>query len=230
MWPAPPPTSQTRASSAGGAQSTRSDPAISAEKLRMAPSNWAICAARPGSPCQAQNSSPKASLKPDRPDERLLVPAALHASLVSSLIINTNGRTLAGWSERSMSPAGVSEYLPCASVLRSLMPSPARIIRQRKPGTSSSFAAASSQATPPPAPTASMAPLLVSEYEISDCQYAVARVFTWTGGGRVATAAASKNSFIATATRNTGHGGSMPVGLPGGVVGGVTPAGDVPTR
>ena len=222
--------SQTRASSAGGAQSTRSDPAISTEKLRMAPSNWAICVARLGSLCQAQNSLPKAALKPDRPDERLFVPTALHASLVSSLIISINERILAGWSERSMSPAGVSEYLPCASVLRSLMPSPALIIRQRKSGTSLSFAATSSQATPPSAPTASMAPLLVSEYEISDCQYAVARVFTWTGGGRVATAAASKNSFSVMATRNMGHGGSIAVGLPGGVVGGVTPAGEVPIK
>merc|ERR1719174_2366037 len=195
----------------------------------MASSNWAICVARLGSLCQAQNSLPKAALKPDRPDERLFVPTALHASLDSSLIISINERKLPGWSERSMWPAGVSEYLPCASVLRSLMPSPALIIRQRKSGTSLSFAATSSQATPP-SPTASMAPLLVSEYEISDCQYAVARVFTWTGGGRVATAAASKNSFSAMATRNMGHGGSIAVGLPAGVVGGVTPAGDVPTK
>mmetsp|Transcript_22045 Transcript_22045/g.65875 ORF Transcript_22045/g.65875 Transcript_22045/m.65875 type:complete len:231 (-) Transcript_22045:5-697(-) len=230
MWPAPPPMSQTRASSLGGAQSTRSAPETSAFRLRMAASNWRICVARLGSLCHAHHSLPKASLKPDWPDERLFVPAALHAFVVSSLIININERRLPGCSERSMSPAGVSEYLPCASVLRSLMPSPARIIRQRKSGTSLSFAATSSQATPPSAPTSSMAPLLVSEYEISDCQYAVARVFTWTGGGRVATAAASKNSFSAMATRNMGHGGSSAVGLPGGVVGGVTPAGEVPIK
>ena len=54
--------------------------------------------------------------------------------------------------------------------------------------------------------------LLVSEYEISDCQYAVARVFRWTGGGRVVTAAASKNSFSVMATLNMGHGGSIAVG------------------
>ena len=43
-------------------------------------------------------------------------------------------------------------------------------------------------------------------------------------------AAASKNSFREIATRKIGHGGSMPVGEPGGAAGGFTPAGEVAMR
>ena len=74
------------------------------------------------------------------------------------------------------------------------MPSPALIIRQRKSGTgelrSHILAGDAALRTDRVDGTT-----VVSEYEISDCQYAVAGVFRWTGGGRVATAAASKNSF-----------------------------------
>ena len=119
--------------------------------------------------------------------------------------------------------------MPSAFALSSFTPSPARIIRHRK-----SLLRANVAATPPHVwpldPSASMTPFLVSEYAISDCQYAVASVLICTGGGRVATAAASKNSLSAMATRKMGHGGSMPAELPGGIVGGVTPEGLVPTR
>eukprot|EP00966_Prymnesium_polylepis_P012985 299294-Prymnesium_polylepis.1 len=75
-----------------------------------------------------------------------------------------------------------------------------------------------------------MTPFIVSEYVISLCQYDVASHLIRACGGRVSTAAASKNAFTATAIRQTAYGSCRSAEEFSGIMGGTYVVGDVTAR